>query len=336
MRHRLSLTLLSLSLTALGTSACADGNGAMVQLQTAVKPDTVCNVTASNPTITAGFYDPAMSDQGYSLSIAARNNASLNTEDPFTLGAANIHRPTTDATISAWEACWFVDSDPNRSYSQYGQSVDKEPLVDCSTLKSQSATLPGTGSLAAGGLVQSVLGAQVLTPSHLKTLFGSAFNAQALPLVGVYTAGYLDKTATFLSLAVQEPANLSTRDPNWANFPTSRSATVVVQLRARWQMQGGLTGVSNWLSFPISVCPGCLSRSCGDLIQSNCAICPNDSGGCSGGKCISDGTTPCTTQTRFTGPLVAFGTAGAAACLPEDGFTAVSCTTNSLTCNNQP
>lgn len=322
MRHRLAWLLAAL--IPLGQTTCSDPSGSVVELQAVLAPDTTCTYQISNPVSSSGYYDPLLDQQqlGYQLVLVARNNMEQAADETYTFGSTNIHWRTRDAIITGWEACWTADPNDYSSYTQT-QDVAKGPILDCAALAKvgRGFKLPSSGSVIEGGQTQAVVGTYVLTPSHLVTLFGANFNAAAIPQGYTYTANGVQYYGQ------GGDAASTSRSAAWGTFPTSGTVNVLVQARATWTTQGGIQGVSNWVTYPITVCPGCLSNACGPLVQGQCYRCPNDEQGCnSSNKCLSDGTTACVSGTGYSGIRPTFGVVGTAACHPEEGYATINCT----------
>jgi hypothetical protein len=312
-------------------SGCrVDTNAAMVEIQRAVAPDPTCIFAPTNATAAVGVYDPLVDPKGFKLVLLLRNNLQARTDNPELLDqSVNVRNRVNDVSVVGFEGCWAQFSGDVTAYGTYTNSS----LLDCTKLPNQSGSIVASGQADEGGLGTTLAYVDILTPTHLKQIFGSAFDAVNLPRTGPYSAvGFDNKAQNYYSLTPTPPDNVATRAKQWGqNYPASVLAPVVVQLRAVLTTQSGDVIRSGWFSYLIKVCPGCVDNSCGDLVQKICptGVC-TDGSACLNGSCTVGGlTTPCPTSPQFSGNLPAYpGTV----CLPAQGYSSPDCTSHKVGC----
>ena len=189
----------SLLLTTLLLSCRAYNDDSLVQIQTAVKADSSCNLAASNPSSYAGTYDPIASAQmqgedGYVLGLVLRNNLEGRADEPLTLDTVtNVRNRFNDMKVLGFEGCWAQ----NDGSIQPVTAALGAKVLNCDALPKQSGTLPAIGSLDEGGDAQGAVSVRVLTLRHLRQLFGDGFSPFELPARGRYAVPGYDGNSTF-------------------------------------------------------------------------------------------------------------------------------------------
>lgn len=330
MTHRL-VRLLAIVLSA-GASACHVSNDSTrVELLTAIEPSSTCQLSTSGQPVTLGMYDPTVNEaRGYTLSLLLRNNMAPAADDPVAEGPTiNINSRSRGAQVTAIEGCYYLADGASALPPRDGAE-----LVDCSTVPTKLGVL-ATGARAdeGGGLL--AMSVNVLALSQLRELFGASFDPLKIPAEGAFVwpdpsinpsqASFSQSGAPLYGyrFITQAPGDARTRSAAWGDaYPSQREATVVLQLRARMQLQTGEAFVTNYLSFPVTICPGCLQDRCAPLVQKVCARGP-----CGDGTpCLSDGTCAdttltCSAVTMFSGSRPDFnGISGTPPCLPAQNF----------------
>jgi len=310
------------------------------EVLSAVLPDSQCLFSTTNSPYASGYYDPTVDGgQGYALTLLMRNNMRVPDDDPVALGEiANIHGRAHDVKVTSLDACWY----PADLIDTYGASSPDGQLLDCSTIPEQSATIPTFANLDEGGSL-GLVQLKVLDIAALRGLFGATYSPLQIPITGRYL--YADPSVNpqvangsqqtgvrnAYSFSSEDPSNLSGRSTFWGDkYPARRDVTIMVQVRANMQMQSGERMTSNWFTFPITVCTGCMQDYCGPLVEEVCARGP-----CSDGtECLSTGL--CANSALICSPVVLYsgarpdfyGQTGAAPCMPAQGLA----TATPLTC----
>jgi hypothetical protein len=321
---------------------CGPDGGVSVDLMFVMRPSEQCVYSADSNTIDLdGIFDPALAPAMH-LGIAMRNNLATSTDNgtecPGSGEGCDVL--SNDAVLSAWEVCWF-------------RQDDEGPLATCDDVPSgQQAVLPGSGSVAAGA--RGVGSVEILDTAALQTIYGAAFAPSAIPVQGAFAedtnrSGTIDPEDTVFYSYGPESAASPTRSAAWGTFPAENYDIVVVRFRAQFVTPKGDELVSNWMSFPVRVCPRCFAGACGALVQTQCfdrcnnAPCPSDDPATTGtvetigplcrvqtpGACSSH--CPATTAGGpvnidcypydFIGPQITLG-----ACLPAQGYSPYICT----------
>jgi hypothetical protein len=257
----------------LSLATCGVEEGATLQITAVPKINSTCGVDAPATLVIArGIYDPrgfinTGAPLNYVLPLNLKNNLSLASGDPATsFTATNRRVDANDAQIIAFDVCWFAaDGGEAAAYGSWDSGVPAR--FQCSSLPAgQKRTVPANGVAKAGGGILGLV-VDVLDKAALQALYGSAFNPAydssdaggSLDPIGTYPVG-----GTSYYYRPGDPSN-AVRDPSWGNFPLAPQSTVVLQARAIGKLQDGSTVQSNWLVFPVDVCVGCLSDTCGPL-----------------------------------------------------------------------
>ena len=314
LRTYLTMCLLALS------SCRVDTNATMLELQHAIAPDATCTYNVTNPVSSYGFYDPTFDplDGGYRLDLVVRNDLEKRANDTSATDSIRILQPESlQVQLLGIEGCWGL-LDPNTTVIG---SYDDGVVTDCSGLPGQSGMLPISGSVD-DGATQQLTTVQVLTPAHLRQIFGPSFDATKLPRIGATPATIDGAPATVFSNQTTDPA-AANRAPAWGeNYPSERLAPVLLQLRAVGRTQGGNVVHSGYFSFQINVCPGCAQDPCEPLVLTQCLGCPDGTACPSTGVCSSGA--PCTSKPKYTGKKA--DTNATDVCLPAQGFGKTDCT----------
>ncbi len=322
--------LARLALLLLGLGSCrVDQESSMIDILGAVAPDDACKFAAENAPLPGGLYDPLADGSGFKLVLALRNNLPTQAEEPSLLdGTVNIRPRANGVSIQGFEACW---AQMQGSLSAFGAAAAGNRL-DCSSLPGQSATLAASGSIDPGGTDLALTTVTVLTGAHLQQLFGRDFAPTAIPVQGAQSQVQPDGSSLMLyNPALADPADPNSRSPAWgANYPTTVAAPVLVQLRAVLTRQSGDTTYSGWFTFPITVCPGCVTSSCGPLVQKSCDTVCSDGSPCSSDHTCTIGgvVSACPQAPRFSGSTAYLR----GLCLPAQALTPADCTTNKVGC----
>lgn len=231
--------------------------GSSVKIQRALAPTLSCTYSTGNSSQGYGIYDSNLDylsggPDGYHLALLVRNDT---------------QEVDTDIDIVGVEGCWY-------QYQGVAQLGNDQPsaIVDCTTIPKQSGFIPVAQEVDAGE-GQQILTLQVLQPGMLRSIFGSDFDMSAVysnpaNYTAPHVAGNVGNQnvllSTYFNNSLAAPSNTATRDPNWGqNYPTSLNAPIIVQLRALYTDQDGVTGRSNWFPYLINFCPTCLSSPCG-------------------------------------------------------------------------
>lgn len=318
-------------------SGCrAVGSSSSIDAQYVIGPDSTCTIAATNPILSGGTFDPTLTAArtGYNLSVVVRNNLRTRSEEPVIAGEiTNLHESHDHAVrFTGLEACWYLANDSRlpklRNESDGG-------LIECSSIPEQSSFLPADVSVDEQSI--GVVTVNLLTPAHLQTLFGSTFDATQIPAEGAIAKAhdlrYLND-ANVLSLAAESPADTTSRSAAWgANYPTTRNATVYVQVRAHGIVTSShATDITDWILFPIEVCPGCLRSSCGDLQAVSCprGPCP-DGSPCLKGFVCANTQIFCAPQQLWSGTV--YDPTALSACLPAQYLPATTRTCTPVGCD---
>lgn len=304
-----------------------------LQLMYALTPDTSCEYRISNDALSAGSFDPAVPGvAAYQMALLVKNNLgeAVDLMAGFSGTSSTPDVEYHPVQIQAVETCWYV-ADANAD--ALWRATDGAAL-DCASLPdAQRRTVPAGGFLEGGGGL-GVVQLSTLSLGQLRGVFGDTFSPTDIPSVG--TAAWVvpgdNSAANALRQYSFSPSDADaqsvSRASAWGDkYPASATAQVVVQMRVAARGPGGGLLHSNWLSFPITVCPKCVLASCGTLVQKTCA-----KGRCGDGTpCLSTGTCAdsnftCSGATLFSGAVPDFGTTGM--CMPSQqlpGTTPPSC-----------
>ncbi len=240
MNHRLKLALVFGVLTIYGCAANEEGTS--LEIRFAAAPNSSCQFSAdSDLFLDQGFYDPAGATS-YQLVLNIRNKVNA-TADDRVLGFENreVRPEDNNVNILGFDTCWYRADDP--AVARINSHTDGLP-IECADLPStQKGFIPVSGNVEAGGGL-AVMGPPVLPQSALQAagIFDTSFSPSSIPL--------------------GDDPRQGTRSAAWGTFPAAFEATVVVQLRAAAELNGGGTLQSNWFAFPIRVCPTCVIASC--------------------------------------------------------------------------
>lgn len=326
MRHWLGVLLIGTSL------GCVAKDATLVQIERALAPDGSCNFQVGNASTPYGSYDPAFDGTAYHLQLLLRNNMQQRSDNPQLMSDSpyNIRPRANDARIVGVEGCWFKYEGDVTKFATYRA----DNIVDCATkYPNQSASIPVTAQIDEGGLSEAVVGVDILTPAHLKQLFGDDFSATEIPELGEYPYRSIDPTGRYTgraySYAAQDP-NDPNRSAAWGNYPTTRKVPVVVQLRAVVQLQSGARIFSGWFSYMIYICPRCVASACGDLLEIKCPICPYSLALCTTPTCTDDksATIACAPTPIYSGYQPTFKDK----CLPGEFFSIPDCDVAKVGC----
>lgn len=271
-----------------------DTSARLLTLRNAVVPGTDCSYTVSNPTMTDGYYDPAIDGGGGATFAFLVENYGAATGDELVSASpqgfvANVDVTRHNAQLEAVEGCFFATN--TLDAPDYGLRADGS-VIDCDKLPQAQRSLAFTGITVEEGKGLAVFTVRALMLSQLRALFGDTFDPANIPVVGpIGEAPTASDTASALpqaySLTPAQPLDPATRSAAWgSNYPKENTATVLLQLRARAKMQSGGTVHSNWYVLPVTVCPGCLRDACGPLLKKVCARGPCQDGS----PCLADGT----------------------------------------------
>ena len=310
-----------LALGLMALAACrTDANGVMVEIRRAIGPDSTCLYNVANPAVPYGYYDPTIQplNDGYLLYLAVRNNMEKRSSDTSLMDGITPVRPEGNSyQVVGVEGCW-TQFDPNST----SQTAYENGLVaDCNSLPGQSGSIPVSISLD-DGAIEALVGVKVLTPEHLKQIFGPSFDAKRIPRLGASSTSINGAPANVFSYKTTDPNNAN-RDVSWGeNYPKNRLASVLLQLRTVGRVQGGGLVHSGWFSYQINICPGCSQDPCGMLIQRSCI------GTCAEGVCPASGVcangSPCPVVTLFSGKQPDYNAPDV--CEPWQNFGKTDCT----------
>ena len=310
--------------------ACrANVDGARVEIQASVLPDSGCTFNTGNQLGGPASFDPQVpgAEAGFLLALLLRNNLETRGEDTLLLdNAVNLRNRVHDLSVVGFEGCW----------AQYGGDLGtprQGAVLDCDQLSGSRATLPASGEVPEGSAQSSIILVRVLTQAHLKQLFGASFDAPALPPRGSYSQPDVDGNPQgYYGIAPAAPGSDAGRPAAWGDkYPATLRAPVVVQLRAVLATQTGETVHSSWFVMPITICPGCALAACGDLVQRRCPLPCADGSACNSGVCtIGGATSPCAYGPRMTGYVN--DVQAPAACLPAQMQSLPLCLTQPRGC----
>jgi hypothetical protein len=271
----------------LSSVACSTNDGSL-QIYSAIAIDkTPCALSPDSETyLDVGMYDPKGffgAPKTYSLNLIAKNTMSTPAEGSSTSGSENAN----DAEIVAMDVCWFPAHPGSAGAPEYADYADGVPeSLTCDRLPdAQKTTKVLSAPVSAGG--RSALGLEILDTAALQTMYGTDFQPWALPLQGPFAID-LGIANWYYSLGASDPTDLEARHSAWGNFPASRSARVIVQVRANAVLLSGGTVQSNWFIFPVDVCVGCAALGCGYQRLVECTDgdrCPDGQPCPPGGKC---------------------------------------------------
>ncbi|RYF11574.1 MAG: hypothetical protein EOO40_03070 [Deltaproteobacteria bacterium] len=304
-----------------------------VQILNAVEPDSSCKVATTNNLSSQGYYDPTVNyASGYQANFVIKNNLAKAADDPVAFSEiANVHNEVNDLRVEGFEGCWYQVDDTTFAYGK-----DSNGLLDCATLPGQSGWLPVVQTIAEGQDIQ-VASLNVLGLDHMRQVFGATFDPMQIPREGnipEVNYGSTDPNLQYnYSANTASPADAATRSAAWgANYPLDREALVNLQVRARLKSQSGEIYYSNYVAYPITVCPGCLQNACGLLVPKVCARGPC----ASGAACLFNGTcadgTLCSNDVLLSGSAPNFEAPGV--CLPAQGYSTVPVTCVLVGCNS--
>ena len=241
----------------LAAAGCKSEAGTVLQIIEAPAFADDCSIPAT-PTLyqPEGFFDPTgLGD--YSMALYLQNNSN-DQENPASIpGDPNIRPSANDASVVGYDYCFYrTDTDDTTAYDPKAKGF----VVDCDDLPdAQRGFVTSSSLVPAGGGTRTTF-ISVLSAADQRTLFGDAFNPRVLLNTN------------------DDPTNLATRNAAWGNFPQAFTARVNVNVRARAERQDGGTMRSNWFSFPVDICPRCVSSRCATIS----VTCTNGSPGIQG------------------------------------------------------
>lgn len=251
----------------LAVVACKSESGTALQIVDAPAFDDDCSLPAA-PTAfqSEGFFDPT-GGVSFDLALLLRNNADQDETPASFPGNPNFRPSANDALVLGFDYCFYrADTGDVTAYDPKGEGL----VVECDDVSdNQRGFVTSSANVEAGGGQRSTA-VSVLDLTQLQALFGETFDPLAI------------------SVANDDPRNAVTRSPGWGDFPEARTSRVNVNLRARAKRQDGGTIRSNWFSFPVEICPRCVTSQC----QANAVTCPDGSPGIQGeqiapGSCSS-------------------------------------------------
>lgn len=265
---RLVPVMIPVTMVLLASAGCTVEPGDVLQIRFPVEPDTTCTYrTTSVLSYSVGFFDPwplrGIRATRYSLWVNMRNNiAKESNDEPLTSQGAKLDSEVHDILLSGFEVCFYRVDDPTAFDDGLPMTCDQ---LDSSLL----GFVPATGyAVPAGGL--EVAGAPMFTSEDLQSdrIFGSSFNPVAIPGAGsfAYDAnqdGTAEADGGILFISEYPGDN---RSAAWGNFPpNTRSADLMLVVRAVGRVQSGSVVRSNWLTLPVIVCVGCSGIECGTV-----------------------------------------------------------------------
>ncbi len=120
------------------------------------------------------------------------------------------------------------------------------------------------------------------------------------------------------------------RNPAWDEYPTARQQDVIVQVRVVGRTQSDMAVQSNWFTFPVTICVGCIAAQCAPLFSVECPDtvcaglpCSNDDNLCRAADGNLDpGNIACVPAVGQTGQAPDFQDAN---CMPFQAGSTVQC-----------
>ena len=286
-----------------------------------------------------GFFDFGGTSR-FDTPFLVRNNLASRDENPLEgpTSEDNILPDASTVTITGFDTCFFLLSDPTIGALDFNGGDGR--LVDCGKLpEAQRRFMPSSGRAEAdSGLTISRL--NILDTTDLKSLYGDGFDPNFIP----YGTNLVDG---FLAPGIELPTAAG-RSTFWGAFPNDRlTDDVIIQVRARGRLPTGRSVRSNWFSYAITLCPGCVDRSCGDVAPIEC---PNTcTGNCillgvTDSGCLSRDNTVCrgTCEDPAEGECAAYAYTGSLpnftipTCRPFFGSAAPPCAPFNGCTNNAP
>ncbi len=241
----------------LAVTACKSEAGAVLQIVDSPTFNDDCSLPAAPSTFQSeGFFDPT-GGVSFDMALLLQNNAN-DAENPASIpGDPNIKPSANDALVIGYDYCFYrADTGDATAYDPKGSGL----VVECDDLPdAQRGFVTSSANVSAGGGLRATA-VSLLDETQLQALYGASFDPLAI------------------GVANDDPRNLTTRTPGWANFPEARSSRVNINVRARAKRQDGGTMRSNWYSFPVEICPRCIASQC----VAFAVTCPDGSAGIQG------------------------------------------------------
>lgn len=252
----------SIAVLCLGiVAACAKEEGTVLQLTAVPVPDGECAITPDADLFdSTGFYDPygdpirGIGGGDYALPIILRNNLAAADDDPQSYyGDANIRVEGNSVSLLGFDVCVFrADTE---ALTKFG-AADKGPPQACDDVPAgQKRFIASSGTVEPSGGLIAVYVTQALDEASLRSIYGAAFDIDAIPLAGVTS---------------ESPDDTATRSAAWGTYPTERTARVMVGLKATAKTTNGKPVSSNWFYYPVDLCMGCVAAACGPLTPVTC------------------------------------------------------------------
>jgi hypothetical protein len=206
----------------------------------------------------SGRFDPAGTEDAYTINVVVENNLS-----PSTLRTASapdggqLGKESNDLVTLGFDVCWDLEDSI--------QDASAVPLLDCDEVPAGARTfVPVGGTLPVGGTASFIF--EVLNVANLRAVLGATFDPTNIPQVGTIE---IDDVPVGHSFA----ADVDTESEAWGSVLRERGGKVrmLVQARGRFKTIDGQGLYSNWMHFPLEICPHCARAECGELRLVRCA-----------------------------------------------------------------
>lgn len=249
-------------------AGCTAEEGTTIEIVGVAAPEDDCTFKKDTDVYVGhGDYDPwgfGFGDSsGYFMAVLVNNNLAPTESSEVVVFGDNVRPAANSVMLAGFEVC-FVHVDEPVETSTYNTGCD-------GVSEDLSAFIPSTITIDPAG---TALGyAAVLTPDHLQRIFGERFSPGDIGERGIVNEsvlgmdynsnGTLTDDIRFLG---PEPPDENNRNEAWGTYPTQPDTLVLVKMRAIGKTQSGNDVESNWISFAITICVGCLTDRCGPLV----------------------------------------------------------------------